>query len=195
MSTEDPRTETPAGTSRRFAYVLLAVVVSATLLAVFLKNTDRPPMGGLAAGESAPALQATGWLNGEAPAATPKQGTIRVLHAWSTNCVPCLREAAELVKLHEEYQEQGVEFVGITYEPPQRLAEVQEFLKNTGITWLNGYGAVQTFQDWNVQAVPCVWIIDSHGRILWNVNSPQPLEQAIPLALAGELAPQRTVEP
>lgn len=186
MSSENSRIAPPAGAGRHFWYAVLAVAGIATLLAILLKNTDLPQSGGLAAGESAPALQAAGWLNGDAPAATPSAGKIRVLHAWSTNCVPCYNEAAKLVKLQKKYHNRGVEFVGITYEPPQRLADVRRFLKDNGVTWVNGYGCVQTFQDWGVEAVPCVWIIDSQGRILWNLNSPQPLEEAIPLALAGE---------
>lgn len=190
MASENPSTENPSKTSRSFWYVVLGVAVGATLLAVFLKKAGLSPSAGLGAGESAPPLQAVGWLNGEAPAAAPPQGSIRVLHAWKTNCVPCYREAAELVELHKKFHDRGVEFVGITYEPPQRLADVRKFLDDTGITWVNGYGGVQTFQEWGVEAVPCVWIVDSEGHILWNLNSPEPLEEAIPLALAGKLTPK-----
>ncbi|MCA9070605.1 MAG: TlpA family protein disulfide reductase, partial [Planctomycetaceae bacterium] len=134
MSSETPQTEASAGTTRHFWFAVLAVAGSATLFAIFLKNTNYPQAGGLATGESAVPLQAVGWLNGDAPATMPPPGKVRVLHAWSTNCVPCIREATELVKLHAQYQNDGVEFVGITYEPPQRLADVRKFLGDTGIT-------------------------------------------------------------
>lgn len=195
MSSELPSSETPSRTVRPFWYVVLAVTVTAAFLAILLKNASRSQSAGLDAGQSAPALQAVGWLNGEAPSATPPAGSIRVLHAWKTNCVPCYREAAELVKLHQKFGDAGVEFVGITFEPPQRLADIQKFLDDTGITWVNGYGGVQTFQDWNVEAVPCVWIVDSQGRILWNLNSPQSLAEAIPLALAGRLSDKSASKP
>src|SRR5690606_27326982 len=102
------------------------------------------PHSGLAAGSSSPPIEAAGWVNGDAPGQTPKAGTIRVMHAWFTTCPACYRESAELVKLHEKYHDQGVEFVGLTYESPAMLPDIEKFLDKTGITWVNGYGALKT---------------------------------------------------
>jgi hypothetical protein len=40
-------------------------------------------MGGLAIGETAPAIEADGWLIGDAPAAGDLDGKVRVVVAWA----------------------------------------------------------------------------------------------------------------
>ncbi len=117
------------------------------------------------------------------------------MHAWFTTCPACYRESAELVKLHAKYQDQGVEFVGLTYETRERLPEIEEFLKATGVTWVNGYGALETLQQFRVEYFPSIWMIDSQGQIVWNMDSDVPLDRAIPLALAGKLATQNSGQP
>ena len=180
---------------RGFWLVVLGVALCAVLLSVWIKNSLPKSHSGLAAGASAPVLQAAGWLNGEAPRQTPEPGTIRVMHAWFTTCPACFKEAPELVELHAEYEGQGVEFVGLTYEPPDRLSNIQEYLETTGITWVNGYGGLETLQQFGVEYFPSIWIIDSNGQILWNLDSELPLAEAIPLALAGKLSASEITNP
>lgn len=195
MATEDLDFVTSGQrTPRAFLLVLFGVFIAATLLTVWIKSSIPQPHSGLAAGSSAPTLQAAGWLNGEAPAQTPKPGTIRVMHAWFTLCPACYRESAELVKLHEKYQDQGVEFVGLTYEPPEMLPDIEKFLQTTGITWVNGYGGLETLQEFGVEYFPSIWIIDSEGEILWSLDSDLPLDAAIQKALAGKLTAKNTNE-
>lgn len=179
------------GARHGFWMVVLSVALGAVLLSVWIKNSLPKPHSGLPAGSDAPVLDAAGWLNGEAPKETPAPGTIRVMHAWFTSCPACLKESPKLVKLHEKYHDQGVEFVGLTYEPPDMLPKIEEYLQTTGITWVNGYGGLATLQKYGVEYFPSVWIIDSDGEILWSLDSELPLEEAIPLALAGKL-PKRS---
>jgi thiol-disulfide isomerase/thioredoxin len=170
----------------RFWGVVFGVALAALLLSVWIKQSLPKPHSGLPAGETVPELQAAGWINGEAPRQTPSPGTIRVLHAWFTTCPACVRETPELVRLHAKYHNQGVEFVGLTYEPPSMVSDIEEYLNAKGITWVNGYGGLETLQQFGVEYFPSLWIIDSEGKILWNRDSEIPLEEAIPLALAGK---------
>lgn len=117
------------------------------------------------------------------------------MHAWFTTCPACYREAPSLVKLHAEYHDQGVEFVGLTYEPPDMVSQIEEYLDTTGITWVNGYGGLETLQAFGVEYFPSTWIIDAEGQILWNRDSDIPLEEAIPLALAGKLRQENSTTP
>ncbi len=145
METHTDTTGEPS-VRRGFWLVVLSVALCAVLLSVWIKNSLPKSHSGLTAGAAAPELQAAGWLNGDAPRQLPEPGTIRVMHAWFTSCPACLKEAPELVKLHAEYKDQGAEFVGLTYEPPARLSDIEEYLETTGITWVNGYGGLETLR-------------------------------------------------
>lgn len=194
MDTDDLTTGLNAPRSH-FWFVVLGVVLCAMFLAAWIRNSLPKSHSGLPAGTKAPVLEAAGWLNGEAPTETPAAGTIRVMHAWFTTCPACYKEAPKLVELHTTYRDQGVEFVGLTYEPPDMLSQIEEYLQKTGITWVNGYGGLATLQAYGVEYFPSIWIIDSAGQILWNRDSEIPLEEAIPLALSGKLQAQSTQSP
>ena len=188
---------TPAETAPRsgFWLVVLGTGLCAVLLSVWIRNSLPDSHSGLPAGAVATVLKAAGWLNGETPAQTPAPGTIRVMHAWFAACPACLEEAPALVKLHAEYHDQGVEFVGLTYEPPDMVSQIDEYLQATGITWVNGYGGLETLQEFGVEYFPSIWIIDSQGQILWNRDSELSLEEAIPLALSGKLSQGTLIAP
>ncbi len=189
MTSDNPPPQA-AGSRRGFWMVFLFFAFAAALFANWIKHSLQKSHGGLSAGKAAPKLNAEGWLNGQAPTETPKAGTIRVVYAWFTTCPACYRESSLLVKLHKQYHDQGVEFVGLTYESQKLLPDIKQFLDQTGITWINGYGALDTLQQYGVEYFPSIWIIDAQGQILWSMDSREPLEEAIPLALAGKLTPQ-----
>ena len=180
---------------RGFWLVVAGVGLGAVALSVWIKHALPKPHSGLPVGEAAPELQAAGWLNGEAPSRLPAEGTIRVMHAWFTSCPACLKEVPELIKLHAKHQGQGVEFVGLTYEPQAMLPDIQDYLEATGIPWVNGYGGLETLKQFGVEYFPSTWIIDSKGQILWNRDSTLSLEEAIPLALAGKLPDEPSHKP
>jgi len=195
MTTESPHAPLQKKTRRGFWIVLAAVGAGTFLMAFWLKHASSPQMSGLPAGSLAPPLRAAGWVGGNPPEQTPRKGNLRLVHAWFTTCPACHRKAAELVKLHEHYADRGVEFVGLTYEPADRLPEIRKSLEETGITWVNGYGALETLKRFDVEYFPSIWLIDAEGRILWSLDSPEPLEKAIPMALAGKLSAQPAGSP
>ena len=45
-------------------------------------------------------------------------GKVVLVNLWATWCAPCRIEIPELVKLHKEFQAQGVEMVGLSPENP-----------------------------------------------------------------------------
>ncbi|MDB5339241.1 MAG: Redoxin domain protein [Planctomycetaceae bacterium] len=131
-----------------------------------------------------PRIKAQGWLNGEEPTSKELANKVLVIDAWASWCGPCRHQAPEMVLLHEKYQPQGVEFIGLTMETEEDLEPMQNFLKLTGITWKNAYGAEETLRELGANYIPMVWVVDRHNQIVWNQASSIPLEEGIREALA-----------
>ena len=82
-------------------------------------------------------------------------------------------------------------FIGLTNEGAADLPDIEEFLTDTGVTWLNGYGAGETLEQFGHAYNPQMWVIGRDGRIAWNQKSSVSLEEAIETALAVEVASTR----
>ena len=61
---------------------------------------------------------------------------------------------------------------------------VERFLKETGITWPNAYGAIETLSALGVTSIPRVFVIGRDGRVAWSDRLGGSLIQAIENALA-----------
>ena len=169
---DGPRTTT----GKPFLIVLLIVAVSAMALSLLIRGPS--PV------RKAPELQVEGWLNGPGPTAEELHGKVIVLDAWAFWCMPCRAQAPELVTLHRKYRDRGVVFLGLTIEGFEANAQNQRFLKDTKITWPNGYGAEKMFQELKADTIPQRWVIDRKYNLIWTESSNEPIEAAIDRALA-----------
>ena len=148
--------------------------------------------GGLPAGELAPPLYAVGWINGEPLPEAERAGKVTVLIAWAYWCGPCFDEAPALVAAYDRFKDRGVQFVGLTSEGSDALDKSKEFLKAAGITWPNGYGALEPLRALRAEAIPAVWVVNKQGRIVWTFDSPGDYVDAIEQALAAPDSPPET---
>lgn len=168
----------------QFFRVLACAAIGTLLFVLFLLfNRPNKNLGGIAPGNALPAIEAQGWLNGDAPQMADLQGKVLVIDAWATWCLPCRKRAADLVYLHEKYASKGVQFIGLTAEPQGQLESIKRFLKATGITWLNGYGAEATLTQLGAEEIPMVWVIDRRGNVVWSETSAESMDQGIQQAL------------
>jgi glutathione peroxidase-family protein len=96
-------------------------------------------------------------------------GKVLLVNLWATWCGPCRQEIPELVKLHKEFQSQGVEMVGLSTENPDDSAEsVREFVQNYNVDYRVGWSgpdvAVTLMQ--GRDAIPQSFIISRTGRVV-----------------------------
>ncbi|MDA1036269.1 MAG: redoxin domain-containing protein [Chloroflexi bacterium] len=100
-------------------------------------------------------------------------GKIVMVDFWSSWCVACKAEAAELAEVYLEYADEPVEFVGLAIWD-EALRHIQRY----GVTYPNmidEFGS--TAVTYGVRGVPEKFFLDTDGTILRKVNGPVSKEQ------------------
>ncbi len=119
------------------------------------------PLLALQEGTGAPSVSATKRFSLE-----EHRGKIVVLNFWSTWCSPCVEKHPELVRIAEQYQDEGVVVYGIIFEDSP--AKVARWLKEHG-----GESEYRMLVDegnkvgrlYRVTGIPRTFIIGRDGRI------------------------------
>ena len=113
------------------------------------------------------------WLQGPEVDFSQLNSSITVIDIWSQFCVPCHRTAGELVALQKEYEQKGVQFIGLTSE----TYDAESYLKTHGIGWPNAIVDVPTItllkSAMTSSTTPDIrttmaLVVDAQGQVLWN---------------------------
>ncbi len=156
--------------------VLLALLTYGLLSS---RDGGRPKRGELAPGFT------LGLLDGSELTLADLRGQIVVLNFWASWCSPCRREAPALQNVWETYKDQGVVFVGVTYQDAKDASLA--FISEYGITYPNGVDEKgRISRDYGVVAVPETYIIDREGRLTW-FQIGEVREEALVEVLTGQL--------
>lgn len=93
------------------------------------------------------------------------KGKVVLLNFWATWCAPCLAEIPELIKWQKEYENQGLQIVGITYPPTNRV-KTRRFARRNKINYpiLFGSKKTRTLFD-SGETMPLTVVIDKDGNI------------------------------
>jgi peroxiredoxin len=121
-------------------------------------------------------------------------GKVLLVNLWATWCQPCQRETPELVRLHKEYQDRGLEMVGLSTEDPVASAQsVQNFVQHYQVDYPVGWAtrdvAIALMQLTGKSSIPQSFIITRDGHIkkqfigFHPTQTPPLLKQAIEEAL------------
>jgi thiol-disulfide isomerase/thioredoxin len=194
-ASDDSIEPVPPGGNSNLILLAIPLTVVLVLFGMGIFGEKGKPGAGSAfssAGEPLPTIVAEGWLNGEPPTAQEMAGHVVVLDVWATWCKFCPQSARELVKLHHEYKDRGVLFVGLSTESAEARSAMRAFLDKYKVTWPNGYGADRTLGELGVEGIPAVWVVGTDGKIVWDSMLGGTVEEAIQKALAATPGKQGT---
>jgi thiol-disulfide isomerase/thioredoxin len=93
------------------------------------------------------------------------KGKVVLLNFWATWCAPCLAEIPELIKWQKEYENQGLQIVGITYPPTNRV-KTRRFARRNKINYPILFGLKKTKALFDSgETMPLTVVIDKDGNI------------------------------
>lgn len=115
------------------------------------------------------------------------KGKVVLLNFWGTWCGPCIREIPDFNNLHEKYQKNGLEIVGVTLEygfndeTPKRILEFMENWKieYNILTDIKSYETQKVTSDYGraigqpITGIPTTLIIDRQGYIVKGYIGPR----------------------
>ena len=110
------------------------------------------------------------------------QGKPVILHFWATWCPYCKRLQPKLVELANQYQQQDVTIVGISFNEDEG-ATPQDVLTSRGYTFKTAVDGDKVAQKYGVVGTPTTFFINRNGEAIFkytnsDVNDPR-LAQAV----------------
>lgn len=107
------------------------------------------------------------------------KGNLVFVHFWFTTCATCIAEMPTITKLYDEYKNEKVKFLAISFNDQKTL---QTFFKKRG-----SFGSIQTFTDQKrlesefclLSGYPMNFILDKNGKVIdaWMEENPEPDKQ------------------
>ena len=111
-------------------------------------------------------------------------GQVIMLTFWGTWCGPCRREIPDFIKLYDEYNDDGLEIVGVAVQSgtPENIKRFSDYYKinYTILTDIDGYESYRAFNDYGrvtgvgTRAVPTTFLIDRDGYIVKTYRGARP---------------------
>ena len=111
-------------------------------------------------------------------------GQVIMLTFWGTWCGPCRREIPDFIKLYDEYNDDGLEIIGVAVQSgtPENIKRFSDYYKinYTILTDIDRYESYRTFHDYGTvtgvgtRAVPTTFLIDRDGYIVKTYRGARP---------------------
>jgi len=97
------------------------------------------------------------------------KGKIVVVDFWATWCNPCMAMVGEMVAIHKQYHDKGLQMVGISLD--QDKAALQRVVKEKGFAWpqyFDGKGWDNPiWKQYGERGIPFTLLVAPDGTILW----------------------------
>lgn len=111
-----------------------------------------------------------------------------IIDFWATWCKPCARFIPRLNRLYQQYQDKGVQVIGINVDGPRNQAKVQPFIESYRVAYpvlLDPNREVMSRL--NVSALPTILVVDSTNKVVKMFYGYRPGDEKIIESLLLEL--------
>jgi peroxiredoxin len=106
-------------------------------------------------------------IKGETISLAALQGKPVIITFWATDCASCLKEIPDLIKLHQQFNSQGLTIIAVAmyYDPPNHVLTMASEKQLPYAVALDPSAELsQAFG--NVQFTPTTFLIDKTGAIV-----------------------------
>ncbi len=104
------------------------------------------------------------------------RGKVIILDFWATWCPPCKAEIPGFVELYSQYNDQGLEIIGISLDQGD-LSVVPAFVKSYNVNYPILYYKDEVISNYGgIRSIPTTFIIDKEGNIVQRLVGYKPKE-------------------
>ena len=127
-------------------------------------------------------------FDGEMLRLSDLEGKVVVLNFWASWCPPCRWEMPFFEEMHQEYEDQGVVFLGVAIS--DTLENARGFAESTGVTYPIGLDTTgEISRNYNVVSLPTTFFIGREGNVERRLTSAAN-EGVLKVFLRGQLRPR-----
>ncbi len=96
------------------------------------------------------------------------KGSYVLIDFWASWCGPCRKENPNVVRLYQQYHDQGFEIFGVSLD--RKAEDWVKAIKDDGLTWIQvsdlKYFESEAAREYNINAIPATILLDRDGNIV-----------------------------
>lgn len=135
-------------------------------------NTEYQKTAHLQVGKIAPSFEAPK-PDGTIVSLEELKGKVTIIDFWAAWCGPCRKENPNVVRIYNEYHDQGLEIIGVSLDGNSRQQNPKkawlDAIEKDKLTWTQ-VSHLKYFNDpvarlYDINAIPATYILDKDGKI------------------------------